>query len=187
MEFIGNYKFQIKKEELWENLNNAEIIKGCIDGCLEFKEIEENQFRTKINVKLGPLQAIFQGLVEIKNIKPTESYSIVASGRAGHLGFAKGIVNVELKEQKGFTLLEYKADTQISGKIAQLGARLIEGSVKKNTDSFFSNLQKSLERKNTEGEELKKEISSYGKKSKKYYFIFILLSLFILFTIYLLR
>jgi len=39
-----------------------------------------------------------------------------------------------LKEIDKTTVLNYEADTRINGRIAQLGSRLIDGSVKKNTD-----------------------------------------------------
>ena len=49
-----------------------------------------------------------------------------------------------LKELDKTTVLNYEADTRINGRIAQLGSRLIDGSVKKNTDLFFQNFSKSL-------------------------------------------
>ena len=142
MEFVGNHKFLIEKEELWNKLNDPRIIKACIDGCKEFKELEKNHYETKVNVKLGPVNANFQGLVKIKDIIPINSYTIEASGNAGQLGFAKATVKINLEKQEKYTIIHYEASTSISGKIAQLGSRLIKGSVKKNTDKFFSSLHK---------------------------------------------
>ena len=57
-------------------------------------------------------------------------------------------MNVELKQiNELVTELRYSADTKISGKIAQLGSRLLDGSVKKNTDRFFLNLQDAIEKR----------------------------------------
>ena len=180
MEFIGSYKFYEKKEILWNSLNDPMVIKACIDGCSDFNEIEKNSFEAKINVKLGPVNANFNGTVKIKNINPTDSYVIEASASSGQLGYAKGLVEVNLFEENDYTLLKYKAHTEISGKIVQLGSRLIEGSVKKNTDKFFSSLQQFLNQKENMIIENRNIIKNVNKKK-----LFIL-SLFIIFIIILL-
>ena len=176
MEFIGNYKFYEKKEILWNSLNDPLVIKACIDGCTDFNEIKKNSFKAKINIKLGPVNANFNGTVKIKDINPTDSYIIEASASSGQLGYAKGIVEINLFEENDYTLLKYKANTEISGKIVQLGSRLIEGSVKKNTDKFFSSLQQFLSQKENmiiENENIIKNVN------KKKLFILSLVIIFI--------
>ena len=116
------------------------------------------------------------------NIIEQKSYVIDASGNAGNLGFGKGIVKVDLKQEKNDTILSYSASTKISGKIAQLGSRLIEGSVKKNTTSFFNNFEKLLKseisisnKQDLKPENVKKV--SYFKEKKIFIFLFILIIL----------
>ena len=57
-------------------------------------------------------------------------------------------LNVEHTKLKPYTytvvLKDTNVVTKINGKIAQLGARLVEGSVKKNTTLFFNNFINSL-------------------------------------------
>jgi hypothetical protein len=45
---------------------------------------------------------------------------------------------VQLKPEGDGTLLSYTADAQVGGKIAQIGARLIDATAKKLADEFFS-------------------------------------------------
>ena len=144
MKFNGSYELNSSKKKVWENLNNIDVLKKCIDGCEEFLYIDNNKYNAKIFIKLGPVNASFRSTIEINNIIEEESYEIMAQGNAGQLGNASGKVIIFLKELDKTTVLNYEADTRINGRIAQLGSRLIDGSVKKNTDLFFKNFSKVL-------------------------------------------
>ena len=144
MKFSGSYELNSSKEKVWKNLNDIDVLKKCIDGCEEFLHIENNKYNAKIFIKLGPVNASFRSTIEINNIIEEESYEIKAQGNAGQLGNASGKVVIFLKEIDKTTILNYEADTRINGRIAQLGSRLIDGSVKKNTDLFFQNFSKAL-------------------------------------------
>ena len=144
MKFNGSYELNSSKKKVWENLNNIDVLKKCIDGCEEFLYIDNNKYNAKIFIKLGPVNASFRSTIEINNIIEEESYEIIAQGNAGQLGNASGKVTIFLKEIDKTTVLNYEADTKINGRIAQLGSRLIDGSVKKNTDLFFQNFSKIL-------------------------------------------
>ena len=144
MKFSGSYELNSSKKKVWENLNNIDVLKKCIDGCQEFLCTDDNKYNAKIFIKLGPVNASFQSTIEINNIIEEESYEIIAKGNAGQLGNASGKVKIFLNEIDKTTVLNYEADTRINGRIAQLGSRLIDGSVKKNTDLFFQNFSKVL-------------------------------------------
>ena len=144
MKFSGYYELNSSKKKVWENLNNIDVLKGCIDGCEEFLYIDNNKYNAKIFIKLGPVNASFRSTIEIHNIIEEESYEIIAQGNAGQLGNASGKVKIFLKALDKITVLNYEAETRINGRIAQLGSRLIDGSVKKNTDLFFQNFSKIL-------------------------------------------
>jgi hypothetical protein len=51
---------------------------------------------------------------------------------------------VRLQEVPEGTLLVYSADAQISGKLAQVGSRLIEGVAKKLSGVFFDNFENAI-------------------------------------------
>jgi carbon monoxide dehydrogenase subunit G len=55
------------------------------------------------------------------------------------VGFAKGGADVALAEQPdGTTLLTYSVKADVGGKIAQLGARLIDSTAKSLAEKFFT-------------------------------------------------
>jgi uncharacterized protein len=136
MKLSGSYKLNVKKEVVWEALNNANILKQCIPGCESFERKNDNSFSASAVNQIGPMNASFSGIVNLSNIKPNESYTLSGEGNSS-VGFANGVANVKLVEQNSITTLTYEVDVNVGGKIAQLGSRLINGVAKKMSDYFF--------------------------------------------------
>jgi len=90
-------------------------------------------------VKIGPVSARFKGKVNLTDIDAPNSYRISGQGEGGIAGFAKGGAKVALADASGGTLLHYDVEAHVGGKIAQLGARLIDGVAKNMADKFFTN------------------------------------------------
>jgi hypothetical protein len=90
-----------------------------------------------VKLRIGPVSAAFSGKVTLSDLDPPNGYRISGEGQGGAAGFAKGGAVVTLREDAGDTLLAYNVDAQVGGKIAQVGARLIDGTAKKLADEFF--------------------------------------------------
>ena len=60
---------------------------------------------------------------------------------------------MKLTEVEGGTELTYDVDAKVGGKIAQLGARLIDGFAKKMADQFFETFQKVVEGEDSPAED----------------------------------
>ena len=136
MKLVGSYKLNVKKEIVWNALNNPEILKQCIPGCDSFEKENDNTFNASATNQIGPMNATFSGAVKLSNIKKNESYTLSGEGQSP-VGFANGSAIVKLVEKNGISLLRYEVDINVGGKIAQLGSRLIDGVAKKMSDYFF--------------------------------------------------
>jgi carbon monoxide dehydrogenase subunit G len=102
-------------------------------------------FTAVAKVKIGPVGATFKGNVELKDLDPPNSYRIQGEGQGGVAGFANGGADVKLSDHpEGGTLLSYEVQANVGGKIAQLGARLVDGVAKSMADKFFANLVTAL-------------------------------------------
>ena len=83
------------------------------------------------------MKATFGGKVTLSELDPPNS-RISGEGSGGVAGFAKGGASVKLSsEGPDVTVLHYDVDAQIGGKLAQLGARLIDSTAKKLAGQFF--------------------------------------------------
>jgi carbon monoxide dehydrogenase subunit G len=98
----------------------------------------DDAFEAKVSVKIGPMAAKFGGKVKLENIQAPASYTISGEGNGGPMGFAKGGADVALEEVgPKETLLKFAVKAQVGGKMAQLGARLIDATAKQMSDQFF--------------------------------------------------
>src|SRR3546814_3985870 len=100
----------------------------CIPGCEEIERTGDDGFTAKVSVKVGPVKAKFTGAVTLSDIDPPNGYTISGEGKGGAAGFAKGGAKVGLTEAEGgaATVLAYEVNAAVGGKLAQIGARLIE-------------------------------------------------------------
>ena len=136
MKLVGSYKLNVKKEIVWQALNDPNILKQCVPGCESFEKKSDTIFAVTATNQIGPMNATFSGTVTLSNIKENQSYTINGEGQSS-VGFANGSADVTLKEENGSTTLSYEVDVNVGGKIAQLGSRLINGVAKKMSDYFF--------------------------------------------------
>ncbi len=144
MEMISEQRIPASLDEVWTALNNTEILKQAMPGCESFDAVEENKFEAKITAKVGPVKAKFKFNVEMTDIDAPNGYTIMGEGQGGVAGFAKGSAKVDLTEDGTDTILAYNVQANVGGKLAQLGARLIDGAAKKMADEFFGNFNELL-------------------------------------------
>ncbi len=145
MEMNGERRIPASRQAVWEALNDPEALKLAIPGCESVTRTAEDAFEAKVAVKLGPMAAKFGGKVKLENLNPPASYTISGEGSGGAMGFAKGGADVALEEVGPYeTLLKYHVKAQVGGKIAQLGARLIDSTAKQMADQFFDRFAANL-------------------------------------------
>ena len=136
MKLAGSYKLNIKKEIVWQALNDTNILKRCIPGCESFEKESDTIFNVTATNQIGPMNATFSGKINLTNIQKNQSYTLSGEGQSS-VGFANGSADIILSEENESTTLNYEVNVNVGGKIAQLGSRLIDGVAKKMADYFF--------------------------------------------------
>lgn len=137
MDMTGERRIPAPRQKVWDALNDTEVLRACIPGCESLEKTSDTDLKATAAIKIGPIAARFTGKVQLTDLDPPNSYRISGEGQGGVAGFAKGGANVRLSDDGGHTLLEYDVKAQVGGKIAQLGARLIDATSKQMADLFF--------------------------------------------------
>ncbi|ONG58829.1 carbon monoxide dehydrogenase [Pseudoroseomonas deserti] len=138
MEMTGERRIEAPRQTVWEGLNDPEVLRASIPGCESVERTAEDAFQARVALKIGPMAAKFTGKVQLSNINAPAGYTISGEGNGGAMGFAKGGADVSLEEVgPSATLLKYQVKAQVGGKMAQLGARLIDSTAKQMADQFF--------------------------------------------------
>jgi carbon monoxide dehydrogenase subunit G len=138
MEMTGENRIPASREKVWAALNDPEILKASIPGCQSLEMTSDTEMTATVQAKVGPVKATFKGHVTLSNIDPPNGYTISGEGKGGVAGFAKGGADVKLTPDGEGTLLAYKVNAQVGGKLAQIGARLIDATAKQMADQFFT-------------------------------------------------
>lgn len=141
MEMTGEERIAAPVETVWRALNDPEVLKAAIPGCETLEKTSDTGMTATVVLKIGPVKARFNGSVELSNLNPPHAYTITGEGKGGVAGFAKGGADVTLTpDGENATVLAYTVKADVGGKIAQLGARLIDSTAKKLAREFFAKL-----------------------------------------------
>ncbi|MGM4894541.1 CoxG family protein [Tardiphaga sp. 839_C3_N1_4] len=127
------------RDKVWAALNDPAVLKQCIPGCQELDMTSPTEMTAKVVIKVGPVKATFGGKVTLSDLDAPNGYRITGEGSGGVAGFAKGGAAIRLEAAgDNETILHYEVDSQIGGKLAQLGGRLIDSTAKKLAGEFFT-------------------------------------------------
>ena len=149
MEMQGSRHLAVSRQQAWEALNDPQVLKTCIPGCDRVEPTGENQYAIGMAVKVGPVAARFNGKIQLLDVMPPSSYTLSFEGQGGAAGFGKGTAKVNLAppaEGSGCEL-NYTANAQVGGKIAQVGQRLVDGVAKSMAEDFFRRFDEEMQRR----------------------------------------
>jgi carbon monoxide dehydrogenase subunit G len=147
MDMIGNRQLATSQAQVWEALNDPEILKACIPGCEKFERVEDNVYSVGVALRIGPVAAKFSGTVKLMDIQPPQSYALQFEAQGGVAGFGKGESKVTLTPNDQGCDLSYTVHSKVGGKIAQLGQRLIDGAAKSLAEDFFKRFDEELQKR----------------------------------------
>jgi carbon monoxide dehydrogenase subunit G len=138
MKMSGEKILNAPQAKVWAALNDTEVLRQSIPGCESFQKQPDDSYKATVAAKIGPVQARFNGTVRLSELDPPNGYTISGEGSGGAAGSAKGSARVRLARADGGTRLTWTADAQISGKLAQIGSRLIESTANHMAGQFFN-------------------------------------------------
>ncbi len=144
MEINGSHHLPCDPQRAWEALNEPDLLKSCLKGCERLEKTADDRFEGTVRAKVGPVSARFNGALIQTDVDAPHRCTMLFEGQGGVAGFAKGSADVMLQEADGGTRLSYVADAKIGGKLAQMGARLVEGTARSMAEDFFGKFSAAL-------------------------------------------
>lgn len=145
MDMTGECRIAATRQQVWNALNDPEVLKASIPGCETLEKTSDTGFTATVTAKVGPVKAKFKGNVTLSDVNPPAGYTISGEGAGGAAGFAKGGADVTLTEDGGETVLSYTVKASVGGKLAQIGSRLVDATARKMANDFFARFKEQLE------------------------------------------
>lgn len=142
MEMTGEQLIALPQQATWDALNDTAVLMACIPGCDSIDKQSDNEYLLTMTAKVGPVSAKFKGKMTLMDVQAPDAYTLQFEGQGGVAGFARGEAQVKLAPEGDGTRLSYSVKASIGGKLAQVGARLIDGVAKKMAEQFFTAFNK---------------------------------------------
>ena len=147
MEMQNARQLAITQQQAWDMLNDTAVLQTCIPGCESIKAAGDNTYALVNAVKIGPMAVRFKGVITLSDMQVPSAYTLNFEGNGGVSGFGKGSARITLKPQSVGCEMSYTVRATASGKIAQIGQRLIDSAVKSMTERFFKRFDKEIKRR----------------------------------------
>jgi carbon monoxide dehydrogenase subunit G len=138
LEFSGTPEITASREKVWERLMDPNFVAASGPGVESVEAVDPTHFKVVSGLGVGAVKVRFKLDVELSDVVPPERLRMTARGRAP--GSAVDVVsNVRLEDAgNGRTRLNWAATSTISGTVASVGARLLEGTARRLTEEFWT-------------------------------------------------
>ena len=129
-------------DRVWPVLTDVPKVAGCIPGAQITETVDDHTYRAQVNFKAGPVSLTYKATIVMKNIDDATHSAVIdvqgddSKGRGG----IRATVTTGAEAVGEKTRITLHTDAQVSGVIATLGGRLIEGQAKKTVAQFATNL-----------------------------------------------
>ena len=146
MKFEGTVQIAAARDTAWAFLMDPDQVGSCGPGVESIDVIDETHFRAKAKVGIGFIKAHFTINMEMTDLEAPKHATVKAHGQAPGSA-VDAIAQMDLRDgdADGVTIMDWSADVNISGTLASVGARMIEGTAHKMIDQTFECIKAKLE------------------------------------------
>jgi 2-furoyl-CoA dehydrogenase large subunit len=135
----GEVLLNATPEAVFRVLLDPVALAKVIPGCNALQPAGENRYRADVSVGVGMIKARYAAEVELSELDPPRSLRLAGSGLSS-VGSARGSGMVTLEPSGSGTLLRYDYGAEVSGKVAAVGSRMLEGAAKIVLNQLFEQL-----------------------------------------------
>lgn len=145
MELINTFDVSVPVETAWKVLTDVERIAPCLPGA-QLQEIEGDEYRGIVKVKVGPIQAQYKGKAVFVERDDTAFRAVLeASGRDTRgQGNASATITAQLEGAGESTHVTVTTDLTVTGKVAQFGRGVLADVSAKILTQFVDNLEQTV-------------------------------------------
>jgi carbon monoxide dehydrogenase subunit G len=106
VKITGSYTIDAPRDEVWEALNDIEVLARIVPGCSRLEQTGENEFEGTVKIGIQAIKGTYNGRIRLEDIQPPHHYRLVAGGRSSDGAF-DGPGTIDLSEEDGKTILQY--------------------------------------------------------------------------------
>jgi carbon monoxide dehydrogenase subunit G len=144
MQFQGTVQIDAPRERVWAFLVDPDQVGACGPGVESIEIIDEDHFKAKAKVGVGFISARFVVDMTMAERHEPDLAILKAHGQAPGSAVDATASMALSGPAEGPTTMDWSADVAISGTLASVGARMIEGTANKMIGQTFDCIRAKL-------------------------------------------
>lgn len=139
MKVQGDIVVNATQEEVWNALNDPEVLKKATPGCKVLTEVEPDSYKAEIVLGIAAVRGEYEAEIKIFEKSSPNSYRLQMKADS-KMGFLEGNALVELDYSNSSTTIRYDGEAKVGGLIAGVGQRILSGIAKMIVKDFFKKI-----------------------------------------------
>ena len=145
MHFEGSVPIKASRDTVWAFVTDPEQVGQCGPGVESIEVIDATHFKAVAKVGIGFISARFNVNMEFAQLDAPDKAVIKAHGQAPGSAVDANASMTLTDDGAGGTVMDWVADVDLSGTLASVGARLIDGTANKMIGQTFDCMRTKLE------------------------------------------
>jgi len=145
MKFAGSVDIAAPRDKVWAFVVDPNQVGQCGPGVESIEVIDDTHYKATAKVGVGFISARFVVNMEMVDPEPPNKANVKAHGQAPGSAVDATATMALSDGEAGGTRMDWQADVNISGTLASVGARMIEGTANKMIGQTFECIKTKLE------------------------------------------
>ena len=145
LHFAGAPEMTTTRAHVWRRLMDPHFVAQSAPGVESVATIDPTHFKVISAFGVGAIKLRFALNVELSDVVEPDHATMRARGKAPGSN-VDVVANLRLEEvQPGRVRLNWAADSDVSGTVASVGARLLEGTARRLTEEFWTDFARRVQ------------------------------------------
>ena len=145
MHFTGTQQIKASKEQVFKFVLDPNKVAECAPGFKSMEILGPDHFKPTLAVGIGAIKATFTLDVMLEDVREPDHAGMHGRGSAGGSAVdMKAAMDLTAVSETETTMV-WVADVNVSGTLASVGARMMEGVAHKLTAQFFDCFRTKIE------------------------------------------
>jgi carbon monoxide dehydrogenase subunit G len=144
MRYSGSERIPASRERIWHFLTNPDSVAQCVPDVEGLEVVDPTRFKATVKAGIGPVRGKFGFDVAWQELTQPSRARMTAQGKSGSNAITVDSTMNLIECGAEATDLDWSADVVVHGMIASVGARLLDGFTKKQTEQFFGCIRSKL-------------------------------------------
>jgi carbon monoxide dehydrogenase subunit G len=140
----GNHRFALPREQVWKALLDPQVLADTLPGLKRLDIIDSEHYNITIEVGVGVIKGVYDGTFQLKVIDPGERCEIRGAARSPQ-GSVDAVAEMRIADAPGGgAIMNYTAETTVTGLLAGVGQRMIGAVARRLTDQFLTSVEQAV-------------------------------------------